>query len=127
MYDNKDEEELLAVDFQKRQRMYAKEGMYDPKGNVNRPPIQQPQPPPPKPLSTTKKGNAKKRKSVQNQTRKKKTKKMKKTDKTALPTSKLYDANGDTVVTHETILPSAHICIKFNTRTIPNQRTHLLY
>ena len=104
VYDNTDEEELLAVDFHKRQKMYAKEGMYDLKGNV----IQRPPPPPPP--STTKKDNMKKGESVQKQTTKKtkkKTKKTKtkKTDKTALPTSKLHDANGNTIVTHGNYTP----------------------
>ena len=99
VYDNKDKEELLAVDFRKQQRLYAKEGMYDPKGNPNQPPIQQPQPPPPKPPSTTKKDHTKKWKIVQKQTKKKKT------DKTALSTSKLHEANGNTVVTHGNYTP----------------------
>ena len=34
VYDNTDEEELLAGDFHKQQKLYAKEGMYDPKGNA---------------------------------------------------------------------------------------------
>ena len=47
----------------------------------------------------------KKRKTVQKQTKKKKTKKMKKTDKTSLPTSKLHNADGNTVVTHGNFTP----------------------
>ena len=97
VYDNKDEEEILVDEFRKQQKLYAKERMYDPKGNPNQPAIQRPQPLPPKPPSITKKDNIKKRKTVQKQTKKKKTKK---TDKTALPTSKLHDTDGDTVVTH---------------------------
>ena len=60
MYDNTDVEEILAVDFYKRQKLYAKEGIYDPNGNA----IQQPPPLSPKPSSTTKKDNTKKRKSL---------------------------------------------------------------
>ena len=67
VYDNKDKEELLVVDFRKQQKLYAKERMYGPKINSNQPPIQQPQPPPLKPPSTTKKDNTKKQKSVQKQ------------------------------------------------------------
>ena len=60
VYDNTDVEDILAVDFRKRQKLYAKEGMYDPKGNA----IQQPPLLPPKLPSMTKKDNTKKRKSV---------------------------------------------------------------
>ena len=76
--------------------------MYDPKGNA----IQRPPPPKPKPQSTTKKDNKKKWKSVQKQiTKKKKKTKTKKTDKTALPTPKLHDANGNIIVTHGNYTP----------------------
>ena len=48
----------------------------------------------------------KKRKLVQKQTKKTKTKKTKtKTKKTALPTPKLYDANGNSIVTYEHYTP----------------------
>ena len=77
--------------------MYAREGIYDSKGNAT----QRPPPSPPKLPSTTKKDNTKKRKSVQKQLTKKTKTKTKKTDKTALPTPKLQDADGNTVVTHE--------------------------
>ena len=53
---------------------------------------------PPKLPSTTKKDNTRKQKSVPKQTTKKT--KTKKTDKTALPTPKLHDADGNTVVMH---------------------------
>ena len=51
VYDNnKDVEEILAVDFHKRQKLYKKERQYDPKIN----PIQQPPPlPPPSTVSDT--------------------------------------------------------------------------
>ena len=42
VYDNKDVEEILAVAFHKRQKLYAKERQYDPKINA----IQRPLPPP---------------------------------------------------------------------------------
>ena len=102
MYDNGDEEELLAVGFYKRQKLYAQEGIYDPKGKAE----QRAPPPPPKLPSTTKKDNTKKRKSVQKKTStptKKKT--TKKTDQTALPTPKLHDADGDTIDTHGNYTP----------------------
>ena len=103
MYDNGDEEELLAVGFYKRQKLYAQEGIYDPKGNAEqRPPP--PPPPPPKLPSKTKKDNTKKQKSVQKNTKTKK-KKTKKTDKTALPTPKLHDADGNTIDTHGNYTP----------------------
>lgn len=95
--DNKDNEEILIDEFRKRQRLYAREGIFDTKRNPNRPPIQQPQPPP-----TTNKDNTKKRKTVHKHTKKKKTKK---TDKTALQTSKLHHADGNTVVTHGNYTP----------------------
>ena len=109
VYDDGDEEELLAVGFYKRQKLYAQEGIYDPKGKAE----QRAPPPPPKLPSKTKKDNTKKRKSVQKktstQTKKKTTKtKMKttkKTDKTALPTPKLHDADGDTISTHGNYTP----------------------
>ena len=49
-----------------------------------------------------KKDNTKKRKTVQKQTKKKKTKKM---DKTAIPTSKLHNTDGNTVVMHGNYTP----------------------
>ena len=60
VYDNKDVEEILAVDFHKRQKLYAKEGIYDLKGNAQQRPRPRPPPPPKLPL-TTKKDNTKKR------------------------------------------------------------------
>ena len=112
VYDNNDVEDILAVDFHKRQKSYAKKGMYDPKGNA----IQRPPPSPPKLPSTTKKDNMKKRKSVQKQTTKKTKTKTKKTDKTALPTPKLHNDGGDTIVTHGNYIYSpAPIFICFTT------------
>ena len=70
----------------------ARKGIYDTKGNPDQPAIQQPQP---QQVKQTKKKSGKK--------------KMKKTDKTALPTSKFHDANGNTVVMHRNYLPTAHI------------------
>ena len=85
-----------------RQKLYAKEGIYDPVGNPNQPAIQQPQLAPP---STTKKDNIK-RKTIGKQTQKKRgEKKTKKTDKTAVPTPKLHNADGNTVVTHGNYIP----------------------
>ena len=53
MYDNTDEEEPLAGDFHKQKKMYAKEGIYNAKGNA----IQRLPPLPPKQPSTTKEDN----------------------------------------------------------------------
>ena len=105
MYDNGDEEEILLVEFRKQQRLYAREGMYNTEGNPNQPAIQQPHPAPPPSPSTTKKDNMK-RKTIQKQTKKKSgKKKTKKTKKTVLPTSKLHNTHGNTVVTYDNYTP----------------------
>ena len=122
-----DKEELLPVDFIKQQKLYAKGGMYDTKGNPNQPAIQQPQPPPPKPPkppSTTKKENAKKLKSVQKkQTRRRQRRRTRQHCQHAsfmMPMATLLLHN-------ETICSSAHIPMKSNIRAIHNQSINILY
>ena len=129
VYDNKDKEEILIDEFRKRQRLYVREEMYDTKGNPKRPAIQKPQPAPPKQPSTTKKDNTKKWKTVQKQTKKNGgKKKTKKTDKTALPTSKLHDADGNTVVTHGNYTPQRPYSyeVQYNDKSKPKYTPFVL-